>query len=118
VAAVEFALVLPVLVLLMFIIIVAGLVYFDNMQVQAAARDGARAGASVPGTGCSAALQRLPANVRSAVTCTQVPTCSTTSNPPITVSTVNLAYNRNVSVPLLGNRTVNLTASSVFECLN
>jgi Flp pilus assembly protein TadG len=118
VAAVEFALVLPLLVLLMFMIIVSGVVYFDNMQVQAAARDGARAGASTPGTGCSAALQGLPARIRTSTTCAPAPACSTTAAPPVTVSTVNLTYNRAVSVPFLGNRAVNLTASSVFQCLN
>jgi Flp pilus assembly protein TadG len=117
VAAVEFALVLPVLILLMFLVIVAGLVYFDNMRVQAAARDGARAGAAAPGAGCSTALDRLPPAVRTSVTCTQSPACNATSAPPVTTSTVALTYNRQVSVPLLGNRTVNLTASSVFECL-
>jgi Tfp pilus assembly protein PilX len=117
VAAVEFALVLPVLVLLMFLVIVAGIVYFDNMRVQAAARDGARAGAAAPGSGCAVALQRLPAAVRSSVSCAQSAACSPTASPPVSTSTVDLTYNRQVSVPLLGNRSVNLTATSVFDCL-
>jgi Flp pilus assembly protein TadG len=123
VAAVEFAIVLPVLIMLMFLVIVAGLVYFDNMRVQAAARDGARSGAvtlatvAKPFPGCDSALQRLPAGLRPSVGCTQPRTCTASPSPAGSTSEVVLTYNRQVSVPLLGNRSAKLTATSVFECL-
>jgi Flp pilus assembly protein TadG len=44
-SAVEFALVIPVMLLFLFGIFQVGIVYFDNESLQTSARDGARAGA-------------------------------------------------------------------------
>ena len=109
-AAVEFALVLPILVVVLFGIIVTGLLFVGRMQVQAAAREGARAGAIVSGQGCSAARQQLSSFSSSAITCTEVRDCTTTG------SRVQVHVVETVSVPLLGNRDVSLDSTSVYAC--
>lgn len=111
-AAVEFALVLPVLVILLFGIVVAGTVYVDHLRVQSAAHDGARAGAISPGQGCSTAVQRVADISGASVTCSAPASC------PGTTSTVDLVVAETVSIPLLGSRTVRLSASSVFQCVS
>lgn len=109
-AAVEFALVLPVLVAMLFGIVVTGLVFIGRMQVQAAAREGARAGAVASGQGCSSARTQLSNFSASSISCTETRDCLTTG------STVNVHVTQTVSIPLLGNRTVALDSTSVFAC--
>jgi hypothetical protein len=111
VAAVEFALVLPLLVILLFGIVGAGLVYFDHIRLQSAARDGARAGALVPADACRVAQERTR-NVGDGTT-----ECLQTSICPGTDSSVTLQLVRRVSLPLLGDRSVGLSASAAFSCL-
>jgi Flp pilus assembly protein TadG len=110
-AAVEFALVLPVLLAVLFGVVVAGLVYVDHLQLQSAARDGARSGSLVSGSGCSAALDRVSDLGEGGTSCAETAVC------PGTDSAVTLQLARQVSIPLLGDRTVNLSASAVYECL-
>ena len=109
-AAVEFALVLPVLVAMLFGIVVTGLVFIGRMQVQAAAREGARAGAVASGQGCSSARTQLSNFSASSISCTETRDCLTTG------STVNVHVTQTVSIPLLGNHTVALDSTSVFAC--
>jgi|688.fasta_scaffold44548_7 Flp pilus assembly protein TadG len=109
-AAVEFALVLPVLVALLFGIVVTGLVFIGRMQVQAASREGARAGAIASGQACNAAREQLSNFSSSSVTCTELRDCATTG------SRVQLQVTQNVSIPVLGNRTVSIDATSVYAC--
>jgi Flp pilus assembly protein TadG len=111
VAAVEFALVLPLLVMLLFGVVVSGLVYFDHLQLQSAARDGARAGSLVASSACPTALGRLTKVQDGATTCKADLTC------PGTDSSVTLQLARKVSIPLLGDRTVGLSASARYTCL-
>ncbi len=111
VAAVEFALVLPVLLVVLFGIVVAGLVYVDHLQLQSAARDGARAGALAPGSACSTALDRVASVGDGATSCQETSTC------PGADSALTLQLARQVSIPLLGERTVGLSASAAFTCL-
>jgi len=110
-AAVEFALVLPVLVILLFGIVVAGTVYVDHLRVQSAAHDGARAGAIAPGQGCSTAVQRVAAIDGATVSCSAPASC------PGTSSTIDLTVTEVVSIPILGTRTVQLSARSEFRCI-
>jgi Flp pilus assembly protein TadG len=110
-AAVEFALVLPVLVILLFGMVVAGTVYVDHLRVQSAAHDGARAGALVAGQGCTTALQRIASISGATATCTTPATC------PGGTSSVDLRLTETVSIPILGSRIVHLGASSEFQCL-
>jgi len=109
-AAVEFALVLPVLVALLFGIVVTGLVFIGRMQVQAAAREGARAGAIVAGQGCTAARQQLTNFSSSSISCTEVRNCTSTG------SRVQVRVIETVSIPLLGERNVTLDSTSVYAC--
>jgi len=59
---VEFALVLPLLVVLLFVIVNGGLVYLDQLHLQSAARDAARIASVEPLQACSTALAELSAN--------------------------------------------------------
>jgi|TARA_R110002110_G_scaffold201638_7_gene412679 hypothetical protein len=110
VAAVEFALVLPVLVLMLTGIVLVGLVFFEQLEVQSAVRDGARAGAIVSDQGCATALSRL--QDPSTATCTEVLVC-----PADGLSEVRIISNRTLSIPMLGDRVVTIEAGAVFECL-
>jgi hypothetical protein len=106
--AVEFALVVPVLLLLLFGTVVAGSVFVDNLKLQAAAREGARAGALVPSRACPAAMDGL--RVRGA-------TCRVVSGCPGGSSTIRLQATEVVTLPILGDRTVTLQSSATFSCL-
>lgn len=109
-AAVEFALVLPVLVALLFGIVVTGLVFIGRMQVQAASREGARAGAVVSGRACDAARAQLSNFASNSVSCTEFRDCASTG------SRVELRVTQTVSIPVLGDRTVALDSTSVYAC--
>ena len=109
-AAVEFALVLPVLVAMLFGIVVTGLVFIGRMQVQAAAREGARAGAVASGQGCSSARTQLSNFSASSVSCTETRECLTSG------ITVSVHVTQTVSVPLLGTRSISLDSKSVYAC--
>jgi hypothetical protein len=106
--AVEFALIVPVLLLLLFGTVTAGAVFVDHLKLQAAAREGARAGALVPARACSSAMDRLDVN---GATCQVVSAC------PGSSSVIRLQAIQNVTIPVLGPRTVNLSASATFSCL-
>lgn len=109
-AAVEFALVLPVLVVLLFGIVVTGLVFIGRMQVQAATREGARAAAMVSGQGCSAVREQLTGFSAAQISCTESRDCATTG------SRVEVRVTETVSIPLLGDRDVLLDSTSVYAC--
>ncbi len=109
-AAAEFAVVVPVLLLLLFVMVTLASVFFDQLHLQAAARDGARAGAAQITNACTVANGSLASNDVGTVTCTTPTTCSTG-----TVK-VSLRAVKPYSVPLLGSRTVTLTATSSFVC--
>lgn len=111
-AAVEFALVLPVLVVMLFGIVTTGTVYVNHLRVQSAAHDGARSGAIAPGTGCTTALGRVASISGGTATCTAPSTC------PGTTSSVTVNLAETVSIPILGSRTVHLSATSVFQCVS
>ena len=109
-AAVEFALVLPLLVVLLFVIVNGGLVYLDQLHLQSAARDGARVASVDPNQGCSTALAALSGNDVGTTSCELVQDCSTGS------AQVRLTAVQSISIPVIGDRTVNLDASSTFVC--
>lgn len=109
-AAAEFAVVVPVLLLLLFIMVTLASVFFDQLHLQAAARDGARAGAAQIDNACSVANGSLASNNVGNVTCTTLTTCSAGA------VKVSLVAVKPYSVPLLGPRTVTLTATSSFTC--
>lgn len=109
-AAVEFALLLPVLVVLLFGIVVTGLVFIGRLQVQAAAREGARAGALLSGQGCSSAREQLTEFAPSEISCSETRDCPTVG------SRVEIRVVETVSIPLLGDRQVTLDSTSVYAC--
>lgn len=110
VAAVEFALVLPLLIVLLFVIVNGGLVYLDQLHLQSAARDAARIASVEPQQACSTALAELSGNDVGSTTCELVQDCSSGT------AEVRLVASQTVAIPVIGNRTVNLDASSTFVC--
>lgn len=111
-AAVEFALVIPMLLALLVGVVIAGTAAVGQLKIQSAARDGARAGSVEAGAGCTVALDRLVGASATVGT----PSCSTTAVCPGTDSTIALSATRTVSIPLIGDRTITLSADSTFEC--
>ena len=109
-AAVEFALVLPLLVVLLFVIVNGGLVYLDQLHLQSAARDGARVASVDPTQGCSTALASLSGNDVGTTSCELVQDCSQGT------AEVRLTSVQSISIPVIGERTVSLDASSTFVC--
>lgn len=110
VASVEFALVVPLLVALIYIAVLAGSVYTDQMQIQSAARNGARVGSVVPASACPTIEQELATNSVGAVRCELLKTCAG-GTVQVRVTAV-----QHVSIPLVGDKTVTLRASSSYTC--
>ena len=110
VIAVEFALVVSLLIVLLFTIVLGGSVYLDQLQLQSAVRNGARIGSVAPTSACSAATSSLAGNDVGAVTCTILQNCSTGT------SQVQLTANQTVTIPIVGVRHVTLHATSSFAC--
>lgn len=109
-AAAEFAVVVPVLLLLLFVMVTLASVFFDQLQLQAAARDAARTGAVEISEACDAARSALVGNDVGVLTCTAITTCADGA------VRMSLQAVKSYSVPVLGNRSVTLTASSSFTC--
>jgi Flp pilus assembly pilin Flp len=112
IAAVEFALLAPMLMTLLVGIVIAGTAALGQLKVQSAARDGARAASVEPGIGCAVALDRLAGTEQS----TGTASCSTVSVCPGTVSTIVITSTQTVSIPIIGSRTITLDADATFEC--
>jgi Flp pilus assembly protein TadG len=110
VAAVEFALVVPLLIVLLFTVVLAGSVYLDQLQLQSVARDAARVGSVAPAQACTVALSELSSNNVGVVNCSVVSDCSSGT------MRVALDATQTFSVPLVGDRSVTLRASSSFAC--
>ena len=112
VAAVEFALVLPLLVMLIFAAVTAGSIGAAQLDVNSTARDAARAGAIDSGSGCSLASARLAdaATSLGATSCTSVATC------PGVDSVVRIDATRNVTIPFIGDRTIGLSSTARYRC--
>lgn len=112
IAAVEFALVVPLLLALLVGVVIAGTAAVGQLKVQAAARDGARAASVDPGVGCTVALDRL-IGTSSTV---GAPSCTATAVCPGTDSTISVTATRTVTIPIIGDRTITLNADSTYEC--
>lgn len=111
-AAVEFALVLPLLVLLLFGIIEFGRGYNAKVALQAAVREGARALAldsADPIEATADAAPSLHADLLGV---------STSSSPCVTgtEATVTATYPFTYTIPLFGTATVTLSATGVMRC--
>lgn len=110
VVAVEFALIVPLLIVLLFTIVIGGSIYLDQLHLQSAARDAARVGSVAPASACSAATASLTGNDVGAISCDVLQNCSGGT------SQVRLTSNQTVSIPIVGVRHVTLRASSSFAC--
>ena len=115
-AAVELAIILPLLIGVIMLAVVAGTAAIGQLRLEAAARDAARAGSVVTGAECATALDSLGAVGSDAgptlgsVTCTPISSC------PGVDSSVTLTATRNVTIPLVGVRTIDLSADARFDC--
>jgi Flp pilus assembly protein TadG len=124
-AAIEFALVLPVLILLLFGIITFSLVFNRQQGLHAAAREAARMG-SLPtitkseiisrvGNSSSGALQGVPMNGSPSVSVTPNVSQPCRNRPGQTVL-VQVTANTEVNIPIWGNQTITLTGRGTFRC--
>ena len=111
-AAVEFALILPVLVLLIFGIIEFGRGYNAKIEITGAAREGARVLAVGSGDPAAAAIGAAPTldSGKLSVTASASPCV------PGSSATVTVAYPFEYNVPLFGAATVTLTSKGVMRC--
>lgn len=110
VAAVEFALVLPVLVVLIFLIVSAGSIYLDQLNMQSAVRNAARIGSLNPPMACEVARDELSSNSVGMLGCTLLSDCSAGR------IRVQLVSHQVVSIPLVGHKDVTLHATSSYSC--
>ena len=122
-AAVEFALVLPLLVLLVFGIAWFSLGFNRKQGLQAAAREGARLGALPQSTRTditdkiNAALAGvLPTSAPRTITISPSGTRPCDLQPPNARVSVTVSAPYTYSIPLFGNRTTTLTGKGVFRC--
>ncbi len=112
VVAVEFALVLPLLIMLIFTMVVGGSVYLDQLHLQSVARNAARIGAVDSSRACSVALSELASNDVGEVQCVVKKSCSS----GVGTAEVELTAIQDISIPLVGDKVVTLHAASSFIC--
>jgi Flp pilus assembly protein TadG len=111
---VEFALVLPVLLLFVFGIIEFGKAYNARIELTSAVREGARA-VALGGDGVAATKAAAPGLTASRLTVTPPAACP--ANPsPTTNATVQATYLLDYSVPFWRRGTWTLTATGVMRC--
>lgn len=109
-AAAEFAIVLPLLIIMVFGIVEFGQAYFRMQGVQAAAREGARSGAVEPGSECAQANATMVGLNPETFTCTVVAAC------PGDRAIVEVTATETIEIPIVGTRTTNLSARGEFRC--
>jgi Flp pilus assembly protein TadG len=102
-ALTEFALVLPVMLLILFGIIQFGIIFNNYINVTAASRQGARTGAVSVSSGCSGEPSVITSAAQSAATGLN------TSNMTVTSNISTLCAGNNGSVPQGGQLTVTVT---------
>ena len=122
-AAVEMAIVLPVLVLLIFGIIQWS-IYFNRLQgLQAAAREGARVAALPQSTQSDVKAKVtdaldgvLPSGATTTITVSPSSSNPFDLQPSGTSVTVTVKVNTDLNIPLWGSQTVTQTGKGVFKC--
>jgi Flp pilus assembly protein TadG len=115
-ALVEFALVLPVLVLFVFGIVEFGRAYSARIQLTSAVREGARAVAlgGTPAEAADATKDGAPGLPRDDITVTASTSCTGTT--PAPNATVDASYPFRYTIPLFRNGTWTLKATGVMRC--
>lgn len=123
-AAVEFALILPLLVLLLFGVIQFGLVFAQVLSLNSGARQGARLGV-VPGTNCAGvisatksaaetvALSASDVQVTVGAGCAGLSKPCTKRGDPLTVQAQRDYI---IAIPLFGDPTVTLQGKGEYRC--
>ena len=101
---------LPILVVLLFTIVIAGSMYVDQLNMQSAVRNAARIGSLNPPMACQIARDELLSNDVGALSCSLLDDCTDGS------IRVQLVATQNVSIPVVGDRTVTLHATSSYSC--
>lgn len=110
---VEFALVLPILMLFVFGIIEFGRAYNARIELTSAVREGARA-VALGSDGTVATKNGAPGLTSSKITVTQT-ACAATP-PPGANATVQATYPFRYDIPLFGTGTWTLKAKGVMRC--
>jgi Flp pilus assembly pilin Flp len=113
-AVVEFALILPLLVLFVFGIVEFGRAYSARIELTGAVREGARA-VALGKDGVAATQAGAPGLKPSQITVTTVP-CPTVSPPPDAKATVEARYPFEYTIPLFRTGTWMLKATGVMRC--
>jgi Flp pilus assembly protein TadG len=115
--AAEFALILPLMVLLIFGMLQMGLAYQRSEVISAAAREGARVASLPLATSNVAACQRVTSSL-AGTTFDGVPNCSVAGdcftgslNVVVTVTAANA-----ITIPFWGTQNVTLTGTGDFRC--
>lgn len=114
----EFALVLPLLIVILFSIVELGIAFNRAQAIEAAAREGARL-ASLQSTTAAdvqarvnAALAGIPITLNGPPTITP----SVCAGRPGDAVRVRVQANHQINIPLFGAPTVTLTGDAVFRC--
>lgn len=114
--AAEFAIILPLLLLLVLGMVQLGLTYQRQEAVHAAAREGARV-ASLPSTTTADACARSEAAL-AGTGFTATPTCTASSNCATSTGDVTLTVTvaNTIEIPFFGTQTFDLTGTGDFRC--
>jgi hypothetical protein len=111
-ALVEFALILPILILLIFGIIEFGRGYHTKTTLAHAAREGVRVAALDSGNPVQVARDAAPNLTPGAITVTVTPDPCVPGDPV----TVTLDYNHQYDIPLFGSGTWSFSEEGVMRC--
>jgi Flp pilus assembly protein TadG len=124
-AAVEFAIVLPLLALLLFGIVEFSILYNRQQGLHAAAREGARL-AALPTSTQTDIRDRVRSSLEGVLTSSEIATASISITPDVTRPcdlqpagtpvVVTVATTDNLSIPLFSVNAVDLTGRGEFRC--
>ncbi len=117
-AVVEFALVLPVLVLFVFGIVEFGRAYNARIELTAAVREGARAVALGGSTLTTADIEQRTRDAAPGLDADQITvTANRCAGVPMPLdATVTASYPFRYDIPFLGRRTASLDAKGIMRC--
>ncbi len=124
-AAVEFAIILPLLLVLVFGIVEFSIAYNRQQGLHAAAREGARV-AALPQTGAAAIDARVRSALQGVLNSTEIQNATITvspsanqpcdSAPPGTHVVVTVSAPDQLAIPLFSTQTITLTGRGEFLC--
>ncbi len=114
--AAEFALLIPVMLMLIFGMVQMGLTYQRSESVHAAAREAARVGSLPTSSSADACARATSALTGTGFTAS--PTCNVTGNCANHLGSVVVVVSveNDIEIPFFGSPTVTLTGRGEFEC--